>query len=212
MRTTPPSRWTNYKTGLTQLAKDVSSLKNLINVEFKNHDVEVNTGTDANDAGDITALNQVNQGDGTESRDGSQFRMKSLEMRYTMKLDPNDTEDRVGRVIIFLDNDPNGSTPNFSDLLDDTTVPTLSPRNLDNRHRFIFLYDKIFDLCQNGQTSFTDKIYMPLDHKVLFTGATATAANGKKNLLYACFMSDYPNASANDPDYRYHSRIRYIDN
>ena len=34
-----PTRWDNYKTGLGQLASDVYKLKNMINVEFKYHDV-----------------------------------------------------------------------------------------------------------------------------------------------------------------------------
>lgn len=204
-------RWKNYTRGLGQLANDVWKLKQMVNVEYKNHDVEV-TSTTIDTTGSITALNYINQGDGTETRDGSMFRMKSLEFRYLMNLDDNLTVPVSCRMIIFLDTDPDGSTPTLASLLDDTTNPHLSPRNLDNRSRYVIYKDQMLTLNPNGLERITKKIFMPLDLKVLITGATASAANVKKNGLYVLFLSSQASGATYKPAYLFNARIRYIDN
>lgn len=210
-RRKPRTRWQNYGIGLNQLKNDVYKLKNMVNVEYKNHDVEVSsTSMDVN--GSITALNYVDQGDGTESRDGSMFRCKSLEMRYNLNLHDNLTAPTTVRIILFLDTDPSGTTPTVGQLLDDTTNPHLSPRNLDNRSRFVIIYDKLLTLNPNGLERYAAKIFKKLDYKVLITGATASAANVKKNGLYSCFLSSQTSGATYKPTYLMHSRIRYIDN
>lgn len=206
-----PTRWQNYGTGLKQLASDVSKLKNMVNVEFKNHDVDI-SATYIDVTADIQALNYVNQGDGTESRDGSMFRMKSLECRYMTQLQTNMTNPSYIRAIIFLDTDPDGSTPTLASLLDNTTTPYVSPRNLDNRSRYVILYDKLHSLNPSGTEGVMRKIYKSLDLKVLITGATASAANTKKNGLYSCFLSSEASGATYKPSYTLSCRIRYIDN
>lgn len=204
-------RWKNYTRGLGQLTSDVIKLKNLINVEFKNHEYEISADVvDTN--GDVYPLNYVNQGDGSETRDGGQFRMKSLEARYQISLDSNQTDPCTCRVIIFLDVDPTGSTPTKSDLLDATGSAPLAPRNLDNRHQFVILSDELFTLNPNGMESKAFKFYKRLDNKVLFTGATATAANNKHNGLYVLTVSDVTPAATYKPICTGSFRIRFVDN
>lgn len=207
----PTNRWQLYGAAGRQLYKDVRTLKNLINVEFKNHDVEI-TQTDLDVTADIQALNYVNQGDGTESRDGSMFRMKSLELRFDIRATDSLTTPVACRVILFLDTDPDGSTPTLASLLDDTTNPHISPRNLDSRSRYVIIYDRLLPVNPNGNERIIRKIYKKLDYKVLCTGSTATAANMKKNALYSCFLSSQASGATYKPAYMMHSRIRYIDN
>lgn len=204
-------RWRNYSRGVGQLANDVWKLKQMVNVEYKNHDVEV-TSTSMDVDGSITALNYVNQGDGTESRDGSMFRLKSLEFRYLMSLHDSLSAPVSCRMIIFLDTDPDGSTPTLASLLDDTTNPHISPRNLDSRSRYVIYKDVLVTLNPNGLERVTRKIYKKLDLKVLITGGTASAANMKKNGLYVCFLSSQTAGATYKPTYLFNSRVRYIDN
>lgn len=203
------SRWDAYGIGLNQLRKDVIKVKNLINVEFKNHDVVNNSFTNVSTTGSITALNYVAQGDGEETRDGKMFRMKSLELRYQLSMDTLEEQQTTGiRVIVFLDTDPTGSGPSLSTLLDQTVNPMISPRNLDSRSRYVILLDRIHQLNPNGQESLCRKFYKKLDLKVLFSGATATDATIKKNGLYILFVSDQTNQAKQT----FNARIRYIDN
>lgn len=196
---------------LQQLDRKVKFLQGLVNVEYKNHDVsQASTATD--ETGQIYALNYVNQGDGTESRDGSMFRMKSLEMRFVIASNTNMTDTSSVRVMVVLDADPIGSTPTLSTLLDNTTRPVVSPRNLDNRSQYIILYDRLFSLSSNGVERITRKIYKKIDYKVMFTGATASAANNKKNGLYLVFIADKASGATDKPNHYFDSRIRYIDN
>lgn len=212
-----PNRFHTYgrsivRTGpLQRVERKVNFLQGLINVEFKNHDVE-QTSTDMDVNGTIIDLNYVNQGDGTESRDGSQFRMKSLEVRYLLSLNDNLTSPVSCRVIFFLDTDPNGSGPTVASLLDDTTNPHLSPRNLDSRFRYVILYDKMVTLNPNGLERYTTKIYKKLNLKAMFTGATASDANVKKNGLHALFLSSQASGATYKPTFLMNSRIRFIDN
>lgn len=199
----PRTRWQNYKVGLQQLAKDVQSVKNMVNVEYKNHDVEQTTAVNSNTSGSIYELNWVNQGDGTETRDGSMFRMKSLELRYL--LSNTGTSNIVARVMIICNTD--GSEPSLGGILDQTTQPVISPRNLDNRSRYICLYDKLHSLSPSGQDTLARKVFKPLDMKVLITGATASTSNVEKNGLYLVIMADTTGSN-----HRFQSRIRYIDN
>lgn len=204
-----PTRWQNYKTGLSQLYTDVNKLKNMVNVEFKNHDVVNNSFSNVSTTGSITALNYVAQGDGSEGRDGNMFRMKSIELRYQLAMDTLEEQQTTGiRVMIFLDTDPNGSGPTLATLLDQTTNPMISPRNLDNRSRYMVLHDRIHQLNPNGQESICRKFYKKVDFKVLFAGATATNATLKKNGLYILFVSD----QTNQAQQTFNCRIRYIDN
>lgn len=207
-----PTRWQNYQTGLSQLASDVGKLKNLINVEFKYHD-KSQGATVTDQDGDVYPLNYVDQGDGDQTRDGSMFRMKSLELKYLLSLDEdNTTTPRVIRIMLILDTDPNGSQPSISDFLDQTTRPTLSPRNLNNRSRFVFLMDKYHTLSPGGNEVAFRKVFKQLDYKVQFDNATASATALKKNGLYLCAISNAGSADLDKPFHSFDSRVRFIDN
>lgn len=208
-RRKPATRWQNYKTGLTQLYTDVNKLKNMVNVEYKNHDVVNNSFTNISTTGTITALNYIAQGDGSEGRDGNMFRMKSIELRYQLAMDTLEEQQTGGvRCMIFLDTDPNGSGPTLATLLDQVSNPMISPRNLDNRSRYVILYDRIHQLNPNGVESLVRKYYKKVDYKVLFAGATASNSTIKKNGLYILFVSDQTNVVQQT----FNCRIRYIDN
>lgn len=211
-RRKPPTRWQNYKTGLSQLARDVNKIKGMINVEYKYHD-KSQAATVTDQDGDVYPLNYVDQGDGDQARDGSMFRIKSLELKYLLSIDEdNTTTPRVVRVIMFLDTDPNGSQPAIADFLDQVLRPTLSPRNLDNRSRFVFLMDKHHTLNPNGNEVIFRKVFKTMDYKVQFDNATASATSLKKNGLYICFISNAASGVIDKPFHSFDSRIRYIDN
>ena len=127
----------NYgrKVNLYKLNKEVKSLKQKVNTEFKYHDVEQGE-TSFTTTGVFVDLNYVDQGDTVTTRDGDQLRMKSIEYRYTIDMASAVSNELHARVIIFVDTEPDGSGPTLATLLDSTVRPWLSPRNLENRNRY----------------------------------------------------------------------------
>lgn len=201
-----------YGAAARQLYNDVSKLKNLINVEFKYHDVQFNQ--DAHTTGAIVPLNLVAQGDGPTNRDGAQFRMKSLEIKGVTNSDPASTTPCYSRMDLILDTDPNGSTPVLTDIYDTTgSVPYFrAVRNLDNRNRFVILKTWNYSYSPaSGRESYSIKFYKQLDIKTLFTGTTATIANLKNNHLFLVITGDTASGS-NPPNIACQTRIRYVDN
>lgn len=195
-----------------KIAKDVQTLKKLINVEFKYYD-KSQASTDTDDAGVIYDLNYVNNGDTEQTRDGSMFRMKSLEIRYLLAMNSSETTNpHAMRVVLFLDTDPNGSAPTLATLLDQTLRPHLSPRNLANRNRYVILKDKMHTINPNGNEVVYRKLFKTLDLKVHFDNATASASSIKKNGLYLLFLANVSTGATYKPVHQFDSRIRFVDN
>lgn len=207
-RRRPASRWQNYKTGFTQLAKDVNSLKNLINVEFKWHDVHL--GSTVSSTGTWLLLNGIGQGDTATLRDGNQIRLKSIEAKAQFKLSASATTTTI-RQMLVLDMDPDGTTPTISDLLDSATAaPIVAPRNMENRRRFLILKEKMINLSDgSSKVSCQKTFYKQLDIKPIYNGTSSTIAGIKEHALFMVYVSDQ---ATNTPTIESHHRVRYIDN
>lgn len=208
----PPSRMEVYGAAGRQLFRDVQKLKNLINVEFKYHDVQF--AQDAHLTGAVVPLNLVPLGDGATARDGNQFRMKSIQIKGNCKNKTASTSVIFSRIDLILDNDPNGSTPVLTDIYDTTgAVPYYRAlRNLDNRNRFITLKSWEFKHDPNGDESYIINYYKDIDIKTLFTGTTATIANLKNNHLFLAITGSNASGSGNEGVVECQTRIRYVDN
>lgn len=207
-----PTRGAIYGRAATQLYKDVKTLKNLINVEFKYHDTQFSQ--QAHTTGAILSLNFVSQGDGATSRDGDQFRMKSLELHGAVALPSAATRPNNTRLMLILDTEPTGALPALTDILDDQSGAInfyYAPRNLDNRTRFIVLKDWHYTVNPNGTEAYQINHYRKLDIKTLFNGATGSITTLKNNHLFLLVAGDEA-SGANNPTYALSSRIRYVDN
>lgn len=211
-RPAPRSRGSVYGAAASQLYKDVRTLKNLINVEFKYHDVQF--AQDAHLTGAIIPLNLVPPGDGVTARDGNQFRMKSIQIKGNCKNKTASTSVVFARIDLILDTDPTGSTPLLTDIYDTTgSVPYYRAlRNLDNRNRFVHIKNWQYKLDPNGTESYNIDFYKKIDIKTLFTGTTATIANLKNHHLFLAITGNNASGSGNEGVVEAVSRIRYIDN
>lgn len=207
----PMTRGAIYGRAASQLVSDVKKLKNLINVEFKYHDVHANQA--AHTTGGIIPLNYVNQGDGATSRDGDQFRMKSLDMTFNVSLPSSAVRPNNTRMLLVLDTEPNGVLPLVTDVIDTASGATYinAPRNLANRSRFVIMKDWLVTLNPNGTEATSRKYFRKIDIKVLYNGATATILTLKNNGLFLLVLGDEAVAATN-PVYDISSRIRFIDN
>lgn len=94
------SRWQNYSAAAGQLAKDVSMLKSLVNVEFKN--VERASTTNPSSSGYMTLLNGIAEGDDIDQCNGRSILIKSCYVKHSMKCNSTASTSYV-RCILFWD-------------------------------------------------------------------------------------------------------------
>ena len=118
-------------------------LKRLVNVEIKNHDVVATTAAMSVNL-NIVQLTNIQQGDTTITRDGAQCKMLHLEMAYSILVDPTLPRTLV-RIMVVVDKQTNQGIYTALDLLEDSSSQDniVAPRNLDNKHRFSILYDRV---------------------------------------------------------------------
>lgn len=204
-------RFRVYGRAGAQLVKDVSSLKKLINTEFKFFDVDETGVYDVPDTGVMYHLNHPVRGDEANERDGSSVRNKSIELTYQVKYNPVAGNSTV-RSMIILDKQPNASQPTLSQILASAASVTgiMSPRNLYFRKRFVILHDQRICLSANDNPDYFVHFYKKLDmHTEFNTSVTSTYADVNTNSLWFVQLSDKGDTY---PQSIMYSRIRYLDN
>lgn len=189
-----------------RLERKVSQLANLINVEFKYNDIK-DTST-INTTGLFFLLNGLMLGDTSSSRDGRQIRIKSNQVNLKLTMHPSATNTTI-RIIYFMDKQANASAPTTAMLLEDANVPITSPRNLDNRKRFVILKDEY--VCLNVEKSETVfEWYKKLDFRTIYDSSNVgDITDITTNSFYLFLVCD---DGTNTPTYALYNRIRFIDN
>jgi hypothetical protein len=181
----------------------------MINVEYKYHDFQAAEKVDR--TATVQVLNFINQGDTDQTHDGAMFRMKSIQLNGTLTLSsPTAHKTRIA-LVLDTDSASNTVTPSYSDIYDSFGYEWNAMRNLDNRSRFIIMKQWDISLSPNSREQTNIKYFRKLDHKVQIIGTTASESNLRKNALYLVMLSDASNG-ANEVDFDYTTRIRYIDN
>ncbi len=185
------------------------SIKSLMNVEFKNHDVSA-TSIAISTTPDITQLTNLAQGDTTNTRDGASVKFVSLSFKYTLVQHADATATLV-RIMLVLDRQTNEAIYTDTDLLADVTVADaiVSPRNLDNGHRFRVLYDKVHALSDSGSVVQYGKFYKKLQLKVRYDAAAALIGSITQSSLSLFIVSTEPTST---PAFTHRIRLRYVDN
>lgn len=204
-------RFRVYGRAGAQLVKDVSSLKQLINTEFKFFDVDESGVYDVPDTGVMYHLNHPGKGDEANQRDGSTIRLKSIELTYQVKYDPTAANSTI-RSMIILDKQPNAAQPTLSQILASAASVTgvLSPRNLYFKKRFVILHDQRICLSAYDNPDYFVHFYKKLDmHTEFNTSTTGTYADVNTNSIWFVQLSD---KGVNYPKSIMYSRIRYLDN
>lgn len=123
-----------------QNAKKIAYLKQSVKEEFKYIDDE-ETNTEPDTAGDVVLLTGVAAGTNSEGRIGDSFRLKSIEMDFSIAADDSASA-TIARCLIVLDtnNRRDGvANPLINDVLESVNIN--SHRNKDFRKRFIILKD-----------------------------------------------------------------------
>lgn len=195
-----------------KIAKEV---KSMVNVEYKYHDYNLNTTLGSpSTTGAIDCVNEVPGGDSDQSRDGTQIKGVSIQMKG--KLTQNASQINTGtavRLILFLatsldDTEPTVATTELGFLNSNSTIAL---RNLDgsSRNRYIPLWDKVFHLgpAELNQDIKHFKYYKKISLK--FRYASTATDHPRKNALYMIALSD---EATNTPTLEGALRIRFVDN
>ncbi len=191
------------------LARQVWKLKRMVNVEYKNFDIQLTNGT-ATSAGAIQQATNIAQGDTTITRDGNQAKLVSLFFRGNVRINQSATSSSV-RIMLIWDRQTNGVVYNVSDVLLDVTADDIitSPLNIDNKFRFTVLWDKIFSLSITGTQLINFKYYKKLNLPIRFDAAAGTIAAVTSNSLSILRITD---EATNLPTVTYTHRLRFVDN
>lgn len=183
-------------------------VKKLLNVEFKFHDVSAN-GTAITNTGIIIPLTNLAQGDTDDTRDGATIKLKSIEANFIFKLNASATASVV-RTMIVIDTQTNQVGPTLANVLADAGNQTnlVSPRNLDNRSRFIILKD--FNLLLDASYDRKQKSwYKKMNLHLVYDSNAGSISDLTSNSLTLFFMGS---EGTNYPEVSYYVRSRYIDN
>ncbi len=183
-------------------------LKRLLNVEIKNHDVEQTSAT-ITQTPVIIQLSNIPSGDTTITRDGAQCKMVGINLNYFLTVDPT-LPRTVVRIMLVIDRQTNQAVYSNADLLDSTVsqLNIVSPRNLNNLHRFIVLYDKTHMLSLDTPTV-TVRKYIKKDVLLRFDASTPSIADLAQNSLS---LVQITNEGTNHPIITSFLRLRFVDN
>lgn len=194
--------------------------------ELKFHD-HVQTTTTLLEAGIVhTSLNLIPQGTAANQRIGRAVVVRKIDIRGEFNLVRGSAELNTGirvRMIVFLDQQCNGTNAVTSDLLAASTGQLIDdPANLTNVHRFVWLSDKTYTLNSptmivNAAPNVTVRSVHSLEfHKTCevpleFSGVTGVITEIRSNNLAVFTIVNTSGGGSQLSHMRFHSQIRYSD-
>lgn len=190
---------------LQKVTKDVAYMKSLMNVEWKYHD-SIATGQ-MSSTGTVQVVNAIPLGNNKNERVGQSVRIKSVEVKQNINGN-NGADNTHFRCLLVYDKE--GQTlPGINKILQDTTYPTVSPRNMQNRKRFYILRDIHRTMGDDGANTTQIDFFKKLDFHTIYDADTGNIAAVSTGALYVVYISNH---TAVGPDVTSYVRIRYLDN
>lgn len=184
------------------------NLKRLLNVEVKNFDVQI-TSLALTQTPIIRQISNIPTGDTTNTRDGAQCKMVGINVNYELLVNPTTPRTSV-RVILIIDKQTNQAIYTDSDFLEDATVldNIISPRNLNNKHRFTVLSDRVHMLSLD-RPAIVVRSYFKKDVLLRFDASTPSIADLTQNSISLMLIT---NEATNVPSITLFTRLRFVDN
>jgi len=189
--------------------------------------VDVNAGLDGDSDCTIQLLNGIARGDDISERTGRQVVMRSIKIHWQVQAKATTGVDQLARCMLVYDKQTNAAALTPAQVL--TTVGNgyapLSPVNLENRMRFVVLYDSgPFVVASDKQNAagaaqevpksgsmltgtVTRYGYFPVTYN---NGDAATVADITTGSLYFIVIGGEA-AGATAADWNIYSRVRYED-
>lgn len=174
---------------------------------FEKKFVDTNVNTDVTTTATITPINLLATGTDANNRVGRKIELKSVQVRSFFSLEAN-TINGI-RCMLVYDRQPNGAAPVIGDILATASVTGLL--NMDNRDRFLILYDEEIALDAGQAQCRFNKVYKKLKLETVFNSTTTATASAVASgmLLYVTIGSTA--ADVSDVDQNTNIRVRFID-
>lgn len=180
----------------------------MLNAEKKYYDITNTTVTPATPAGTYTTVSLVGSlttGDGPSNRDGSQIRLKSMQLQMQFTQNAAATGSTTCRWLLFLDRRVQvASTPSYTDIYDSTDVTNTFLNIEDQWKRFKILRSGLVTLTAAEVRTMVD-VYLPCSLPIRYNTADQVVMNN----IWLMIVS---NETTNTPSVQYWYRIRFYDN
>jgi len=183
--------------------------------EFKAIDVATDSAVNA--GGALVLLNGCTRGSDIANRIGRQIVVKSIQFNISNYSADATGIDQTHRVLLVYDKQSNGVTPAVTDILTASTCWAM--RNLNNRNRFIILYDNVMAVKGDDPAQWTSgnvrihetRYYRRHNLKVQFNaGDAGTVADMATGALYMILIGSVA-AGATAGNSIGNCRVRFID-
>jgi hypothetical protein len=197
------TREPSYGQIYTKVARDVSWLMSVVNVEDKY--IDINTAVTSTTTGAFVLLNGMGLGDTAITRNGQSI--KGIKLSVNGSLTQAVTSNQYERIMVFYDKQCNAAAPIQTDLL---TGGLFTFRNISQLPRFHMLMDEMFSVSSASPTVILiDRSWNLNQHTIYNTGVAGTVADITNNSLYFFHIS---NDAANGPTLVFNTRFLFTDN
>lgn len=128
-------------------------------------------------------LSDIDQGDGSGTRDGAEVKPTSLFFRYGVRRAFTSTNEHdYVRIVVFRDNYAKGTVATLQQVF--ASISVFAPLNRINAARFTVLYDKLHSLSDVGPGALTRKKYIRLSRTTKYNGTGGGSADADVNSYY----------------------------
>lgn len=158
----------------------------------------------------LLSICDIGQGDAVSDRQGDSIKVTKLQMKYYIEQGGSATQTQI-RIMLILDKQANGALPSVGDFLLDASVDDqlVSLLNLDNKFRFIVLYDRLITLSSSGTRTIGGKVFKKMQTHIRYSGTTNSTSNIQSNNYFLYIAS---NETSTNPSITYMLRVKYVDN
>lgn len=181
----------------------------MLNAEKKYYDISQVSTTPQNPSGTYVVTSLVSPiavGDGPMDRDGSQIRLKSIQLQLLFNVNSAATTATTCRWLLFLDHRVQvGATPGYTDIYDSTNVANTFLNIEDQWKRFKILRSGLVTLTTAEETRTMVDVYLPCSLPIRYNTSNQVIMN---NIWLMCVSDD----NTNSPTFAYRYRLRFYDN
>lgn len=189
------------------VARAVSMIKGLVNVEVKYLDTTVSAAAITNSVSSFSqALNSIIEGDEYNNRNGRSILNRSISVNWSCIMHASATNTYV-RLVLACDKKPDVGTVNYGSVYGSSSNYLTQINKAEDGDRFVILKDILIKLSTAECTNQYGKIYVDL--KGTHTIFDASSADTEKNRYFIVAISDQP---TNTPTLNFVSRFRFTDN
>lgn len=177
------------------------------NVEYKTHDIKIDTGVSTTAA--VSSLTLIAEGTGDDARVGEKIKVMQIKALGNNDVNTN-ASSSVMRVVLFRDMEQNGTQPTAAELWEDSTPTVYSHFRKDTKTRFSILWDCFHTLDVNGKMQNKLEYFKrsKSGYEVYYDNNTAADASNRTGHFYLAYVS---NEASNSPSLTINFRFRYTD-